>query len=60
MNETAIAAFKYTFEKLTSGESLMMPEASIDPVAVLPDYADLTEEKPEYASAEQSTPHPCL
>jgi len=48
LNETAIAAFKYNFAKLTSGESLMMPESSVGPVADLPSYDSLTAETPEY------------
>jgi hypothetical protein len=40
-NEAAINAFKYNFKVLCSGESTMMPEASLDPVAPLPKYEDL-------------------
>ncbi|CAK0823462.1 unnamed protein product [Prorocentrum cordatum] len=40
-NEAAINAFKYNFKVLCSGESTMMPEASLDPVAPLPRYDDL-------------------
>jgi len=42
----AIPAFKYSFEKLTSGESLMIPESAIKPVDELPTYESLSEEKP--------------
>eukprot|EP00308_Calcidiscus_leptoporus_P004404 CAMPEP_0119397332 /NCGR_PEP_ID=MMETSP1334-20130426/140279_1 /TAXON_ID=127549 /ORGANISM="Calcidiscus leptoporus, Strain RCC1130" /LENGTH=493 /DNA_ID=CAMNT_0007421171 /DNA_START=63 /DNA_END=1545 /DNA_ORIENTATION=+ len=44
LNDEAIAAFKYTFTKLTSGESLMIGEAAIKPVASLPQYESLTKE----------------
>merc|ERR1711920_156856 len=40
----AIAAFKYTFQKLTSGDSLMIGEALIKPVPSLPQYEALTDE----------------
>ena len=36
---------------LTSGANLMIPEASIKPVASLPDYASLTKEDPELLKA---------
>jgi len=45
-SETAIKAFLYNFEKLTSGANLMIPEASLSPVESLPSYDSLTEEKP--------------
>ena len=45
-SETAIKAFLYNFEKLTSGANLMIPESSLSPVESLPSYDSLTEEKP--------------
>jgi len=45
-SEAAIAAFKYNFGVLTSGKDLSIPESSIDPVASLPNYEDLTSEDP--------------
>merc|ERR1712087_781696 len=47
LNEIAIAAFKYNFEKLTSGMSLMIGEDAISPVEELPSYDSLTETDPE-------------
>lgn len=44
LNETAMKAFKYTFEKLTSGAKLDIPESAIDAVPELPSYEDLKEE----------------
>uniref|UniRef100_A0A7S2NMR5 UTP--glucose-1-phosphate uridylyltransferase n=1 Tax=Haptolina brevifila TaxID=156173 RepID=A0A7S2NMR5_9EUKA len=46
-NPVAIAAFKYTFEKLTSGVSLNIGEKDIQPVDSLPTYDSLTDEKPD-------------
>ena len=46
LNKAAIAAFKYNYEMLASGANLMMPEASISPVASLPSYDSLTKEDP--------------
>jgi UTP--glucose-1-phosphate uridylyltransferase len=46
-SETAIKAFLYNFEKLTSGANLMIPESSLSPVDSLPSYESLSEEKPE-------------
>jgi len=45
-SEAAINAFKYNFSKLTSGESLFLPESSISPVAELPVYESLSAEDP--------------
>ena len=47
LNEAAIKAFEYNYEKLTSGANLMVGEDAIAPVADLPSYDDLKEEKPE-------------
>jgi len=44
LNETAINAFKYNYEKLTSGANLNIPEEAILPVDDLPSYDSLTEE----------------
>ena len=46
-SETAIKAFLYNFEKLTSGANLMIPESALSPVESLPSYDALTDEKPE-------------
>jgi UDP-N-acetylglucosamine pyrophosphorylase len=46
LNKVAIAAFKYTFEKLASGANLMIPESAIQPVDELPTYESLTAEDP--------------
>ena len=46
-SETAIKAFLYNFEKLTSGANLMIPESALSPVESLPSYDALTAEKPE-------------
>ena len=46
LSDAAINAFKYNFEKLTSGESLFIPESSITPVDSLPTYESLTKEDP--------------
>ena len=46
-SETAIKAFLYNFEKLTSGANLMIPESALSAVESLPSYDALTEEKPE-------------
>ena len=46
LSDAAINAFKYNFEKLTSGESLFIPEASITAVDSLPTYESLTKEDP--------------
>ncbi len=43
LNETAIAAFKFNFEKLTSGANLMIPEADLEPVDSLANYDALGE-----------------
>lgn len=37
---------RYNFGVLTSGKDLSIPESSIDPVASLPNYEDLTSEDP--------------
>ncbi|KAL3908340.1 MAG: hypothetical protein SGPRY_009837 [Prymnesium sp.] len=44
LDPAAISAFKYNFDKLTSGESLFLPEDSITPVVELPTYKDLSRE----------------
>ena len=46
-SETAIKAFLYNFEKLTSGANLMIPESALSPVESLPSYDALTAENPE-------------
>ena len=46
LSDAAINAFKYNFEKLTSGESLFIPESSITAVDSLPTYESLTKEDP--------------
>jgi len=46
LNATAQKAFEYNFAKLTSGESLFLPESSISAVESLPDYESLTAEDP--------------
>ena len=46
-SETAIKAFLYNFEKLTSGANLMIPESALSAVESLPSYDALTDEKPE-------------
>lgn len=46
LDVAAIKAFRYNFEKLTSGESLFLPEESIKPVADLPAYDALSKEDP--------------
>ena len=46
-SETAIKAFLYNFEKLTSGANLMIPESALSAVESLPSYDALTEEKPD-------------
>ena len=70
-SETAIKAFLYNFEKLTSGANLMIPESALSAVESLPSYDALTEEKPELLkdtvsarahrrtapAARRSTPH---
>ena len=38
LNDAAISAFKYNYEKLASGANLMIPESDISPVASLPAY----------------------
>lgn len=38
LNDAAIAAFKYNFEVLASGQNTMIPESSIRPVESLPEY----------------------
>ena len=50
-NESAIAAFKYNFAKLTSGESLMIGEGAISPVDELPAYESLSETDPRRVRA---------
>ena len=47
LNPAAIAAFKYTFEKLVSGANLMIPESAVKPTESLPDYESLTKEDPQ-------------
>eukprot|EP00450_Noctiluca_scintillans_P032720 CAMPEP_0194549948 /NCGR_PEP_ID=MMETSP0253-20130528/95463_1 /TAXON_ID=2966 /ORGANISM="Noctiluca scintillans" /LENGTH=906 /DNA_ID=CAMNT_0039397383 /DNA_START=101 /DNA_END=2821 /DNA_ORIENTATION=+ len=42
LNDAAIAAFKYTFGVLVSGESTMIPESAIGKVESLPDLDSLT------------------
>ena len=44
LNDAAIGAFKYNYEKLASGADLMLPESSISPVSTLPSYEALTAE----------------
>ena len=66
-SETAIKAFLYNFEKLTSGANLMIPESALSAVESLPSYDALTEEKPELLkdtvrtaaapAGRRSTPH---
>jgi len=46
LSDAAIEAFKYNFGKLTSGESLFLPESSIGAVTELPSYESLTAEDP--------------
>jgi len=46
LNESAIKAFEYNYEKLSSGANLMVGEDAIAPVAELPSYDALTDEKP--------------
>jgi len=46
LDQSAIEAFKYNFGKLTSGESLLLPESAIAPVAELPAYESLSAEDP--------------
>ena len=46
LDAAAIDAFKYNFGKLTSGESLFLPETAISPVPDLPAYETLTAEDP--------------
>jgi len=46
LNESAIKAFEYNYEKLSSGANLMVGEDAIAPVAELPSYDTLTDEKP--------------
>ena len=46
LNDAAIGAFKYNYEKLASGADLMLPESSISPVSTLPSYEALTAEDP--------------
>ena len=41
-NAAAIAAFRYNYNKLTSGDNLMLPEASIWPVDTLPSLTELS------------------
>jgi len=47
MSPVAIAAFKYTFEKLVSGANLMIGEKDIEPVDSLPTYESLSAENKE-------------
>ena len=46
LSPTAIAAFRYNYEKLASGANLMIPEAEITPVTSLPSYDDLSATEP--------------
>lgn len=46
MNETAMAAFKYTYGVLVSGADVMIPESKLDPVESLMEYEKL-KEKPD-------------
>lgn len=46
LNDTAIAAFKYTYGVLVSGADVMIPESKLDPVEKLPEYEKLRE-KPD-------------
>jgi len=48
LNDAAIAAFKYNFEVLASGQNTMIPESSIRPVESLPDY-ELLDVQPDPA-----------
>ena len=57
-SETAIKAFLYNFEKLTSGANLMIPESALSAVESLPSYDALTEEKPELLK--DAVPHACM
>lgn len=41
LNDAAIAAFKYNYSVLTSGQDTMIPESSISPVDSLPSYESL-------------------
>ena len=46
-SKTAINAFGYNFAKLTSHESLFIPEAAIAPVNDLPNYEQINYKEPE-------------
>ncbi|CAE7714876.1 UGP1, partial [Symbiodinium pilosum] len=46
LNESAIAAFKYTYGVLVSGADVMLPESKLDPVDKLTEY-DKIREKPD-------------
>jgi len=46
LNDAAIAAFRYNFEVLASGQNTMIPESAIRPVESLPDY-DLLDIQPD-------------
>ncbi len=39
--EAAVETFRHYYEQLEAGESGLMPEADIEPVEELPDFADL-------------------
>ncbi len=49
--EPAIAAFAQYYRRLEAGETGMLPEAEVEPVAELPDAADLPEPGAEEAAA---------
>ena len=59
-SETAIKAFLYNFEKLTSGANLMIPESALSAVESLPSYDALTDEKPELLKDTVSAPAAAL
>jgi UDP-N-acetylglucosamine pyrophosphorylase len=43
LSESAIGAFQSNFNKLVSGDTGLLPEASIDAVSTLPKYSDLSQ-----------------
>eukprot|EP00967_Tisochrysis_lutea_P055289 scaffold69425_cov33-Tisochrysis_lutea.AAC.1 len=47
LSATAIRAFEYNFEQLTSGKSLFLEESAIEPVNELPTYESLNYENPK-------------
>ncbi len=44
VHEAAIDTFRHYFEQLVAGETGLMPEAEIEPVTDVPDFADLAED----------------